>query len=137
MQKNARIRKTKIMLVLLFALFEMIDIFSNKSENFVDIAKNEARNFAQNPLLFFLKQANFLLLAFCIFALEIDNAIIICIFVCYTADLCLKLHIIKCILNGVNFGFYDDLFAANPKISKKSRLIVSSLIILLFYIAIA
>lgn len=125
------------MLVLLFALFEIIDIFSQKSENFVNITSEYVRNFTKSPLLFLLKQGNFLLLAFCIFGLEIYNSIIICLFALYTIDLYMKISLIERIIKGRNLGIYSDLFITNPKISKKFRLVVLAIMILLFYIATA
>ncbi|MBF6674146.1 hypothetical protein [Campylobacter sputorum] len=49
----------------------------------------------------------------------------------------MNISIIDKVLNGKNLGIYKDIFIVNPKISKKSRLIISCCITILFYAGIS
>ncbi|MBF6675615.1 hypothetical protein CSPB12321_01445 [Campylobacter sp. RM12321] len=61
----------------------------------------------------------------------------ISLFIVYFLDIYMNISIIDKVLNGKNLGIYKDIFIVNPKISKKSRLIISCCITILFYAGIS
>ncbi|ASM35484.1 Uncharacterised protein [Campylobacter sputorum subsp. bubulus] len=121
----------------IFFLFEIIDIYLVKSENFLDIIQEYIKNYTKFPILFLMSKGNFILLCFIIFALNVNNFIMISLFIVYFLDIYMNISIIDKVLNGKNLGIYKDIFIVNPKISKKSRLIISCCTTILFYTGIS
>lgn len=121
-------------LVIIFFIFECLDIFLNKSENLQGLILSYAKKWQKSPFLFLTTQFNFLFLSFCIFCLNLKSPILITLYFLYLFDSLCKAYFCAKIYKG---ELNDDIkfFLSNDvKIPLQTRFIFSLSVTFLFYL---
>lgn len=121
-------------LVIIFFIFECLDIFLNKSENLQGLILSYAKKWQKSPFLFLTTQFNFLFLSFCIFCLNLKSPILITLYFLYLFDSLCKAYFCAKISKG---ELKDDIkfFLSNEvKIPLQTRFIFSLSVTFLFYL---
>lgn len=121
-------------LVIIFFIFECLDIFLNKSENLQGLILSYAKKWQKSPFLFLTTQFNFLFLSFCIFCLNLKSPILITLYFLYLFDSLCKAYFCAKISKG---ELRDDIkfFLSNDvKIPLQTRFIFSLSVTFLFYL---
>ncbi|PSM52281.1 putative membrane protein [Campylobacter blaseri] len=87
-------------LVILFFIFECLDVALNNSTKFKDLIYGYARRWAKNPIFFLLTQFNFLFLSFCIFGLGINSGLLYLLYLLYMFDSGYKVYLSHNVINN-------------------------------------
>lgn len=118
-------------LTILFFINELLDIYLNNQSNLLNLMLSYFLRFKRSIFLFFITQFNFIFLTFCIFYLNITNSSMLGIWICYLADVFVKIYFIKKFSNGIELKKVYALKAIN--LTPTSRVIISFIMSICFY----
>lgn len=121
-------------LVIIFFIFECLDIFLNKSENLQGLILSYAKKWQKSPFLFLITQFNFLFLSFCIFCLNLKSPILITLYFLYLFDSLCKAYFCAKISKGELKDDIKFFLSSDVRIPLKTRFIFSLSVTFLFYL---
>lgn len=121
-------------LVIIFFIFECLDIFLNKSENLQGLILSYAKKWQKSPFLFLITQFNFLFLSFCIFCLNLKSPILIILYFLYLFDSLCKAYFCAKISKGELKDDIKFFLSSDVRIPLKTRFIFSLSVTFLFYL---
>ncbi len=121
-------------LVIIFFIFECLDIFLNKSENLQGLILSYAKKWQKSPFLFLTTQFNFLFLSFCIFCLNLKSPILITLYFLYLFDSLCKAYFCAKISKGELKDDIKFFLSSDVRIPLQTRFIFSLSVTFLFYL---
>ena len=121
-------------LVIIFFIFECLDIFLNKSENLQGLILSYAKKWQKSPFLFLITQFNFLFLSFCIFCLNLKSPILITLYFLYLFDSLCKVYFCAKISKGELKDDIKFFLSSDVRIPLQTRFIFSLSVTFLFYL---
>lgn len=121
-------------LVIIFFIFECLDIFLNKSENLQGLILSYAKKWQKSPFLFLITQFNFLFLSFCIFCLNLKSPILIILYFLYLFDSLCKAYFCAKISKGELKDDIKFFLSSDVRIPLKTRFVFSLSVTFLFYL---
>ncbi|MCZ6155282.1 hypothetical protein O6B72_00410 [Campylobacter ureolyticus] len=121
-------------LVIIFFIFECLDIFLNKSENLQGLILSYAKKWQKSPFLFLTIQFNFLFLSFCIFCLNLKSPILITLYFLYLFDSLCKAYFCAKISKGELKDDIKFFLSSDVRIPLQTRFIFSLSVTFLFYL---
>lgn len=121
-------------LVIIFFIFECLDIFLNKSENLQGLILSYAKKWQKSPFLFLTTQFNFLFLSFCIFCLNLKSPILITLYFLYLFDSLCKAYFCAKISKGELKDDIKFFLSSDVRIPLQTRFIFSLSVSFLFYL---